>query len=110
MRTHRFSLVTEGIDLLDWATLDTLYEAGCGDATVSHNLLEFDRVAPTGEEALQTAWKAAESIPGLRVLHAEFETPATDGACPPMMSPAAHARTRSGREIPRCAPKARRWG
>ena len=77
MRTHRFSLVTEGVDLLEWATLDTLHEAGCGDATVGHNILEFDRVAPDSEEALRSAWEAVESVPGLRVLRAEFETPAT---------------------------------
>lgn len=77
MRTHRFSLVTEGVELLDWATLDMLYEAGCGDATVGRNALEFDRMAPNSEEALDSAWRAAESVPGLRALHAEFETPAT---------------------------------
>ena len=74
MATHHFVLVTEGVDLLEWQTLDALLEAGWGDATVGHHTLEFDRIAPTRDEALCSALRGAESVPGLRVLRIEFET------------------------------------
>lgn len=73
MATHHFVLVTEGVDLLDWQTLDALFEAGCGDATVGHSTLEFDRKAPTRDEALCSALRDVESVPGLRVLRIELE-------------------------------------
>ena len=78
MATHHFVLVTEGIDLLEWATLDALYEAGCGDATVGHHTLEFDRAAPTRDQALCSALRDVESVPGVRVLRIEFETAGKD--------------------------------
>ena len=78
MSTHHFVLVTEGVDLLEWQTLDALYEAGCGDATVGHHTLEFDRMAPTRDEALCSALRDAESVPGLRVLRIELETSGED--------------------------------
>ena len=73
MATHRFVLVTEGADLLEWETLDALFEAGCGDATVGHDTLEFDRAAPTRGEALCSALRDAESVPGVRVLRIELQ-------------------------------------
>ena len=76
--THHFVLVTEGADLLEWETLDALFEAGCGDATVGHHTLEFDRAALTRDEALCTALRDVESVPGLRVLRVEFQM-ADDG-------------------------------
>ena len=78
MATHHFVLVTEGVDLLEWATLDALYEAGCGDATVGHHTLEFDRAAPTRDQALCSALRDVESVPGVRVLRIEFETAGKD--------------------------------
>ena len=78
MGTHHFVLVTEGMDLLEWATLDALFVAGCGDATVGHDTLEFAREAPTRDEALCTAMRDAESVPGVRVRRIEFE--AADGS------------------------------
>ena len=72
MATHHFVLVTEGADLLEWETLDALFKAGCGDATVGHDTLEFDRAAPTRGEALCSALHDAESVPGVRVLRIEF--------------------------------------
>ena len=83
--THRFVLVTKGVDLLEWETLDALFEAGCGDATVGHDTLEFDRVAPTRDEALSSALRDAESVPGLRVMRIEFE--AADGSCAVLSAP-----------------------
>lgn len=72
--THHFVLVVEGVDLLDWKTLDALHEAGCADATVGHDTLEFDREAPTRDEALCSALRDAEAVPGVRVIRIEFET------------------------------------
>ena len=80
MPTFRFVLVTGGADLMDWATLDALYEAGCGDATVGHDTLEFARKAPSRDEALCSAMRDAESVPGVRVLRIEFDS--ADGASP----------------------------
>ena len=73
MHTFCFVLVTRGADLMDWATLDALYEAGCGDATVGHDTLEFARKAPTRDEALCSAMRDAESVPGVRVLRIELD-------------------------------------
>ena len=67
MRTHHFEIVTEGADLLEWETLEALYEAGCNDATIGHNTVEFDREAPSLEEALRAARQDVESVPGVRV-------------------------------------------
>ena len=78
MVTHHFVLVTEGVDLLEWGILDALYEAGCGDATVGHHTLEFDRAAPTRDEALCSALRDVESVPGVRVLRIEFEMAGKD--------------------------------
>ena len=75
---HHFVLVTEGVDLLEWGTLDALYEAECGDATVGHHTLEFDRAALTRDQALCSALRDVESVPGVRVLRIEFETAGKD--------------------------------
>ncbi len=58
---------------MEWATLDALYEAGCGDATVGHDTLEFARKAPTRDEALCSAMRDVESVPGVRVLRIELD-------------------------------------
>ena len=77
MATHHFVLATEGVDLLERETIDALHEAGCGDATVGHHTLEFDRAAPTRDEALCSAWRDVESVPGVQVLRIEFDTAST---------------------------------
>ena len=69
----RFVLVTAGVDLLDWATIDVLYEAGCSDATIGFNTLEFTRSAATRDEALCSAMRDVESVPGVSVLRIEFD-------------------------------------
>ena len=85
MIQHHFVLVTEGVDLLEWETMDALFEAGCGDATVGHHMLEFDRAAPTRDEALCTALRDVESVPGVRVLSVEFQT--ADDSRPTLPAP-----------------------
>ncbi len=64
---HHFEIETEGADLLEWETIDTLYEAGCTDATVRHGSVEFDREAPTLVEAIESAINDLETVPGVRV-------------------------------------------
>ncbi len=71
-KAFRFVLVTEGADLLDWDTLDALYEAGCGDATIGSDTLEFARSAQTRDEALCSAMRDVASVPGVSVLRVEF--------------------------------------
>ncbi len=85
MARHHFVLVTDGMDLLEWETLDALYEAGCGDATVGHHTLEFDRAASTRDEALCSALRDVESVPGVRVLRIEFQ--AAGGDRPALSAP-----------------------
>lgn len=70
--TFRLVLVTAGTDLLDWSTLDALNEAGCCDATVGHDAFKFTQPASTRDEALRSAMRGIESIPGVSVLRAEF--------------------------------------
>lgn len=77
-KAFRFVLVTQGPDLLDWDTLDALYEAGCGDATIGRNTLEFARAAQTRDEALCSAMRDVESVPGVSVLRVEFGDSASD--------------------------------
>ena len=95
MATHHFVLVTEGADLLEWEALDALYEAGGGDATVGHQTLEFDRAAPTRDEALCSALRDAESVPGLRGLHIEFQAAGEDQ--PALSTPSQREPPRAGR-------------
>lgn len=97
MPTHHFSVVTEGMDLMEWATLDALYEAGCGDATVGCDTLEFDRAAPNRDEALCSALRDVESVPGLRVRRVEFD--AAD-ITSPILSASARAITWRGGAVP----------
>jgi hypothetical protein len=74
----RFVLVTEGPDLLDWDTLDALFEAGCGDATIGRDTLEFARSARTRDEALCSAMRDVESVPGVSVLRVELSDSGSD--------------------------------
>ena len=61
-------LVTDGLDLLDDDNLETLYEAGCSDASVGHRTVEFDREAPTRWDAIQQAIRDVSAVSGLRVV------------------------------------------
>jgi hypothetical protein len=72
MAEYTFTLIIQGdVD----AHLNELFEAGCDDATfgsvdgVHH--ADFDRDAPTLLDAIASAIRDVESIPGLRVLHIE---------------------------------------
>ena len=87
LNVHFFDLETDrGVDLMDDATLDALYEAGCDDALVGHHRLAFARRADTLSEALKSAKADAESVPGVRVLSVKIAAgdieaaPATNSA------------------------------
>jgi predicted DNA-binding transcriptional regulator AlpA len=73
MSMHEFALTIAG--QLDEETLDALFEAGCGDATLSegpgHVLAEFDREAPSLIDAVLSAIAAVESVKDLEVLHVD---------------------------------------
>lgn len=45
---------------------------------MGHNTLEFDRAAPTRDQALCSALRDAESVPGVRVLRIEFQAAGED--------------------------------
>ena len=64
---HHFEIETGGADLLDWEMIDALYEAGCSDATIRHGSVEFDRAAPTLDEAVGSAINDIETVPGVTV-------------------------------------------
>lgn len=74
MREHEFTLVVDG-PVGDESVLDKLYEAGCSDATVGSidgvGYLDFHREAGSFPEAVLSAIRDAESVPGLRVLRVE---------------------------------------
>ena len=67
-----FTLVVEGRDLSEQAVFDALWEAGCDDALigVSNGIqyLDFDREAPTLEEAVASAVHDIEQVSDLQVV------------------------------------------
>lgn len=65
---HHFVLVIDGLDLLDGDNLETLYEAGCTDASIGHCVVEFDREALTRWGAIQQAIRDVSAVSGLRVV------------------------------------------
>jgi hypothetical protein len=52
---HEFTLILDGISELSQSIVDALFEAGCDDATITKQgglvSMDFDRIAPTTEEA-----------------------------------------------------------
>lgn len=74
MKEYEFTLVIEG-DLDDDEILDTLYEAGCDDATFGTvngvGYGDFQREGSSIGEALRSAIEQVESVPTLHVLRAE---------------------------------------
>ena len=72
MSSHHFTLIVEGPDLDDDALLDALYEHGCDDALVgrSHGVqyLDFDREAPSLDDAVLSAVADVERVDGVEVV------------------------------------------
>jgi hypothetical protein len=72
MSEHSFTLLIDGdVD----AAIDTLFEAGCDDATFGQvdgiDFADFDREAPELLDAIRTAIADIESVPGLKVRRVE---------------------------------------
>ena len=85
MATHRFTLIVEGPDLEAEPLIDQLYEAGCDDALAgrSHGAqcLDFDREAPSIEEAILSAIADVARLDGVeegRRGPGAFPPPVTD--------------------------------
>ena len=72
MATHRFTLIVEGPDLQAEPLIDELYEAGCDDALAgrSHGAqcLDFDREAPSIDEAILSAIADLARLDGVEVV------------------------------------------
>ena len=58
--------------LLEWPALDALYEVGCGDATIGHDLLEFTWSAASRGQTLRPALRDVELVAGVSVERIEF--------------------------------------
>jgi hypothetical protein len=76
---HGFTLIIEGPTELTSDVLNSLYESGCDDATVSSRAgvisVGFDRKAPTAEAAIRSAIRDVESAGiGARVVRVEPDT------------------------------------
>ena len=71
MPTHEFTLIVEGPDLQDDARINALYELGCDDALVARSNgvqhVDFNREAPSFDDAVRSAIEAVEAIEGARV-------------------------------------------
>ncbi|MEZ5383703.1 MAG: hypothetical protein R2754_18135 [Microthrixaceae bacterium] len=75
MTTHTFLLILS--QPIDEATSDLLLDAGLGDAAVTavggEPALDVNRDASSLQEAIASATRQAESVPGIRVLRIERE-------------------------------------
>lgn len=72
MTAFDFTLTVEGLDVLDDAVLDSLFEAGCSDATLAsaegRAVADFHRVAQNFAGAVSTAIAQIEgTVAGARV-------------------------------------------
>ena len=67
-----FTLIVEGHDVSNQGIHDALYDAGCTDALIGQTngvqYLDFDRQAPSLEEAVASAVTDIEQVSGMRVV------------------------------------------
>ena len=72
MVTHHFALIVEGPDLQSDDLADALYEAGCDDSLIGRvddiQYMDFDREAPSLEEAILSAVADIERLDGVEVI------------------------------------------
>jgi hypothetical protein len=73
---HEFTLVLEGVDVLEPEHLDAWFEAGCDDATFGEvdgvGFADFARRAPSAPDAILSAIAQLESaVPSVRVIRVE---------------------------------------
>ena len=72
MALHHFTLIVDGPDLQDDAHIHMLFEAGCDDGTVGRidgiQYVDFDRDAPSFDEAILSAVTDVERAAGAEVV------------------------------------------
>src|SRR5215467_1606407 len=72
MTEYEFDLVVDGVDLGSEAVVGDLFDAGLSDATISSRggqvTISVAREADTFVDALVSAIRQAESVPGVRVV------------------------------------------
>ena len=72
MTIHHFTLIVDGPDLQDDTVIDAVFEAGCGDAAIGRidgiQYVDFDREAPSLDEAILSAVANLERIDGVDVV------------------------------------------
>ena len=78
MSEFRFILTVEGADVLNEASQEALFDAGCGDATfgISNGVqtAEFDREAGDFSDAVASAIRQVEgAVPGAKVVNVHRE-------------------------------------
>jgi hypothetical protein len=78
METHKFTLMLAGVAEITSELADTLYQATQGDIefSISEGIAfpEFERVAPTLQEAITSAIREVETADaGVRVVRVESE-------------------------------------
>ena len=66
---HHFTLIVYGPDLQDDAVINAVFEVGCGDAAIGRidgiQYVDFDREAPSLDEAILSAVADLERIDGV---------------------------------------------
>jgi hypothetical protein len=76
MTTHNFTLIVDGPDLQADELIDAIFEAGCDDALIGRadgiQFAEFDRDAPTLQDAVLSAIADLESINGVTALRLSY--------------------------------------
>ena len=72
MSIHHFTFIVDGPDLQDDTLIDTVFEAGCGDAAIGRidgiQYVDFDREASSLDEAILSAVADLERIDGVDVV------------------------------------------
>lgn len=72
MSTFQFTLIVDGPDLQDQPLIDSLFEAGCDDATIGCSdgvqYVDFDREADVFGDAILSAVDDLETIEGVEVV------------------------------------------
>ena len=67
MPVHHFTLIVDGPDVQDEASIDALFEAGCDDALVGRaegiQYVEFDREAARLDDAVLSRWPMSRRSP-----------------------------------------------
>ena len=72
MPIHHFTLIVDGLDLQHESAIDSLFDAGCGDALVGSTdgvqFIDFDREAASLDDAVLSAVADVEQVPGVQVV------------------------------------------